>query len=857
MKYYFFFVLLLTLTVTYGQNKQLDTNAITHWPSVGDISMSNDGAYVAYETFLTPSAPNLPRDSQTLVLQATHGRWKKTLPGAALPARFSADGHWCIFHLKDTLIIQGLGNSERRTIPRVTEDHSYLFKTHELLAYRQNSDDLIVRDLSNMAQWVLKAVHGFTFEHSQSALCYVTKNRQDFELKVYNIATGKFKLLWSGSAEPKNLLLDQQDARLAFTLETASGNGLYSLDLKSQHLDSIQIPADIQLTAIDRFGKDRDLLFLHGQDLVSMGSGSQQPVQIWNAADNWLAPKYEQAHQQNRSYLFVYDYASSRLSRIEYPDQRAQFGTNNERRFLINETRGDYFGFAGDYYWNKNIYAVYLLDIESGRKEKVDVGPRNFISPDGRYVISQSELGGDIFSLDYEASARQNLTYQLPVPLLDDAEERPISKRSRGFRFYRWSGAHKFLMYDRYDIWEISADGSATPTCLTNGFGRRNQIIFRGVDNAFSKGRPAVINAYNNMDKCNGFYRIRKGANPLLLTMAPCIYDAPDAIPGNYYGMSPMKAVGTNLWVVRRSSAVESPNYFWTKDFEKFRAISNAYPEAAYHWFSNELFDFKTKAGVATQAILYKPDNFDPTKRYPVLFNYYEKKSNMLNAYLLPGYTMVEAGGYDFNIPMMLAHGYLVCVTDIHFKVGETARSAVEAIEGAADHLIRLPFIDSTRLGACGGSFAGYETNCLAAFSHRFKALVSISAHSDLISGYGTIDDTGPENIENRQGGMGISLSSDPARYLKNSPVAFAGNVTTPILIIDTREDHNVNQRQGIEWFISLRRERKSAWLVQYPEYSHGVPWNRYPDFYQRYIAFFDYYLQGAPMPVWMGRQYK
>lgn len=190
---------------------------------------------------------------------------------------------------------------------------------------------------------------------------------------------------------------------------------------------------------------------------------------------------------------------------------------------------------------------------------------------------------------------------------------------------------------------------------------------------------------------------------------------------------------------------------------------------------------------------------------------------------------------------------------DVHYKLGETARSAVDCIEAAADYLAKLPYIDSAHFGASGGSFRGYETNCLAALSHKFCTLVPVSGMTDAFSGYGNIPGLRDEEWEWRQGGLNATHSRDPARYVRNSPVCFANQVTTPILIVSTISDGNVNPQQGIEWFINLRREGKPVWMLRYQESSHGVwGYQDQKDLCERMNEFFDHYLKGAPAPKWM-----
>ena len=81
----------------------------------------------------------------------------------------------------------------------------------------------------------------------------------------------------------------------------------------------------------------------------------------------------------------------------------------------------------------------------------------------------------------------------------------------------------------------------------------------------------------------------------------------------------------------------------------------------------------------------------------------------------------------------------------------------------------------------------------------------------------------------------------------------FAPNVETPVLIMHNDADGAVPWYQGIEFFMSLRRLGKPAWLLQYNDEAHNLMERRNrKDLSIRLSQFFDHYLKGEPAPVWM-----
>jgi dipeptidyl aminopeptidase/acylaminoacyl peptidase len=106
---------------------------------------------------------------------------------------------------------------------------------------------------------------------------------------------------------------------------------------------------------------------------------------------------------------------------------------------------------------------------------------------------------------------------------------------------------------------------------------------------------------------------------------------------------------------------------------------------------------------------------------------------------------------------------------------------------------------------------------------------------------------------EQTQSRIGPSLYDSPLLYVQNSPVFHAKNVKTPLLILHNDADDAVPWYQGIELFLSLRRNGKEAYLMNYNNELHGLRrrWNQ-KDYTRRMAEFFDHHLKGAAKPAWM-----
>lgn len=834
----------------------VDTSVLQTWTSImeGSGIISNNGLYAGYGISHSIYNNSLPDE---YVFKSLDGGWEahvdSVTPAAAL---ITADSRLGIVNMNNNrLCIQELGKANRNIISDVSFYKLVAAGGKNYLLYLTGKDRaFVIYDLSKHSpERRFSHIQEVKVPESGGVIYLVSQDDAGYKINQLTVTGGSLLSIWEGKEAPSSFVTDTKGDQISFKI----GSSLWYYNrVKDSQARQLVISMDgnckgLLIDRTEKFSESGKFLFVRmmGEKLPPLNP-NVNPVQVFSYQD---AVFDIFADREQPSYLGMYDVNKGNLIRLEHENEKFRSLGKEEDIALVRLCEGA----ASEYYWNdKGLKRDNLISIPDSRR--IAIGKRNWntiLSPSGKYVIYQDDLGADIFCIDVKTGKHTNLTSGLPIPSTDDIMESPISSKSRGLQFYRWSQNEDYiLVYDRYDIWQLDVKGINAPINLTNGYGRANHIVFRFCQPEEEKvielrsGVEIVLSAFNEETKDNGFYKIKlnSAANPSLLTMGQYVYIAPGQVSAGEY---PQKSRDKGIYLVRRMSSRESANYFWTKDFKQFNEVSNIHPERNYQWHTSELVSFTTKDGVETQAVLYKPGNFDSTKKYPVLFNYYEKESGRLNAYLRPEYT----DQYQFNYPMMLAQGYLICLTDIHYKIGETAHSAVDAVEGAADYLSKLPYVDSSHYGICGGSFGGYETSCLATFSNKFAAAVTISGPSDLISAYGNVPGIRDEIVENRQLRMGVSLSTDPERYLRNSPVAYTKRVTTPILIVNTLSDGNVNVQQGIEYFISLRREGKRAWMLRYQNHSHGIydPFDQ-ADLYTRMNQFFGHYLKGSPAPVWM-----
>ncbi len=281
-----------------------------------------------------------------------------------------------------------------------------------------------------------------------------------------------------------------------------------------------------------------------------------------------------------------------------------------------------------------------------------------------------------------------------------------------------------------------------------------------------------ILCALDEKNKDNGFFRkqLNIKGDPVKLVMQPAVYYFP-GIRAMHFSLFLRKAGEANTFLLERMSAVDYPNLVLTKDFRSFVFLTNLMPQKNYNWLTSELVSWTTFDSRPGEGILYKPENFDPHKKYPIIFYFYEQLANTLNVFHRPA---LSDG--ILNIPSYVSNGYLVFCPDIHYKTGLPGHSAYNYIVSAAKMMSLKPYVDPKRMGLQGHSMGGYEVNYVITQTSLFAAAVSAAGMTDFVSLAGVpLPIAGIRDpfsrVEGAQSRMGVTFWQDLNRYLKNSPI--------------------------------------------------------------------------------------
>ncbi|GAA3407326.1 S9 family peptidase [Paenibacillus hodogayensis] len=142
------------------------------------------------------------------------------------------------------------------------------------------------------------------------------------------------------------------------------------------------------------------------------------------------------------------------------------------------------------------------------------------------------------------------------------------------------------------------------------------------------------------------------------------------------------------------------------------------------------------------------------------------------------------------------------------------------------DYVIKHdPNADETRLGVTGGSYGGFLTNWIVGHTNRFRAAVTQRSISNWLSFYGT-SDIGYFFAEEEIGG---SPWRDTEAFWRQSPIAYAEAVKTPLLILHGENDLRCPIEQAEQLYAALKKLGKTTQFVRFPESSHELSRKGHP----------------------------
>jgi dipeptidyl aminopeptidase/acylaminoacyl peptidase len=503
--------------------------------------------------------------------------------------------------------------------------------------------------------------------------------------------------------------------------------------------------------------------------------------------------------------------------------------------------------------WDNTGYQdVFLINTQTGvRKTLFENSPSEiYLSPSGDYLLIYDYDKRTWLSMPSEGGTAKVLTSSISYPLFDELNDVPGEPSPYSRPLWVDDRRH-VLITDRFDVWSLDLSGIESPANITNGFGRRNNLKLRPLkldtDGEYISRKDVLyLSAFNEKTKESGFFTLKPpySGDPVKMIMEKASF--PESLT---------KAKDADVILFQKGTFSSSPELYVTDmSFRKPLKVSVTNPQQdKYNWFTAELVEWNSFDNNVLQGILYKPEDFDPAKKYPMIVYFYERSSDGLYSYVPPAPSPSR-----INVAYAASNRYLVFIPDIPYKTGYPGESCYNAVvSGTYSLLDKYSFIDRTRIGLDGQSWGGYQIAWLVTRTDLFACAYAGAAVSNMISAYGGIRwESGMSRMfqyEKTQSRIGGTLWEKPMFYVENSPIFYAPKINTPLLLMNNDADGAVPWYQGIEFITALRRLNKPAWMLSYNDEEHNlVKRPAKKDISVRKMQFFDHYLKGVPMPYWM-----
>ena len=472
--------------------------------------------------------------------------------------------------------------------------------------------------------------------------------------------------------------------------------------------------------------------------------------------------------------------------------------------------------------WRENVrHHIFVASVTGG--QATDLTPGDFDSPptqqedaaiaftpDGKEVVFVSNRDGG----DKEAYSTNNDVWSVPVTggtakrltTNPAADVQPVFSRDGKYMFVRAQRRPQF----ESDRWYVDVYNRATGTKKT---------LFESPDlsvNDFKVAADGSAVAFVATNKGeDNLFRVRLDSGsaagpPEQLTHGGSVSAFDFGPDFAMFARSSLTAPAEIFRVTRATMNAPQPltreNESWLKD------VSFAKPES---------LTAPGAGGTPIQYWLIKPPNFDPSKKYPVVFLIHGGPQGAWD----------DAWSYRWNPSLWAAQGWVVAAPNPRGSTGfgqkfvddisqDWAGKVMLDLEAVFDAVVKQPYVDPARQGIAGASYGGYAVNWLITHTDRFKAAVSHDGVFNLESMALATEELWFTHWE--FGGLPWTGTAKE-QFAKFSPHRYSSNIKTPTLVITNQLDFRVPVDQGLQLFTALRLRGVPSEALVFEDEGHWV----------------------------------
>lgn len=831
--------------------RQLTEADYSLWCTMNMDQLSDDGHWVSYSL-------HYDAGNDTLFVKNTGNLKTISFPGGS-NGKFLGERYFACQNSANQLLLLNLGRGGKEVIEDVSS-YTITGESTQLIAYHtaENGGELIIKDLESKNDHVIPNVSIYSYNEKTNSVVYSMGNK----LLLLNLTTTVTSTIMGGSGKTtfSDFTWQQNGESVAyFITDSKIDLGLYKIKTQENFVFNSESYASYpkDTTIINSsfteltISADGTMVFfgLKPNDVGELNNG----VQIWNSTDKSLYP--EKRNLKDFSLVpkvAVWNILSHTFRVLTNNILPQVMLTGDQKNALL---------------WNPLATEpqpqrdapidFYLTNIESGAKELLlsKQSPDNSklsVSGTGRYIAYYK--GTDWWVYDLAEREHRNLTSLIGKSFEDENYNRSGERKTAGIAGWTEDDS-ALLIYDTYDVWLVKTDGGGYKK-LTDG--RERKISFRIVPQTL-ENQLSTNFGWNQL----GTYALDEGLLLKATGDSASGYFRWTRTKGLQQIVSSTNRIGTlklskgkGTFVYTEEHFHLAPRIMLQLNIKKPSIVyeSNKH-QNNYKWGFSKLITFENSQHEILKGALFYPADYNPERSYPMVVHIYELQAGQYNRYVNP--TVFNYDG--FNITNFTSQGYFVLLPDIRKVEGDPGRSALDCVTGAVKEVMMHEPINPKQIGLLGHSFGGYQTNFIITQTNLFAAAVSGSGISDIVSDYlyvsGNTLKANGWRYEFDQASIGISLFDDYQTYIKNSPITYAKQIKTPLLLWTGDNDKTVSPSQSMELYLALRRMQKKCIMLLYEGNSHSLGnRNHQRDLTIKMQEWFDFYLNlnGGKKPDWL-----
>ncbi len=630
------------------------------------------------------------------------------------------------------------------------------------------------------------------------------------------------KMLYVSNQQAYNLLVLKNKALLIFEREKYSQDIVYFDGSTNQAYRFSEVRSG-NFSSIAAYQRSDGTIMVNIEKIKD--STPADAPEIWNTTDHHLISQFKKSVAEK----YLWSPREHRLLRLDTKEKDRVVDINNPAYLLVFGSE------LQDYTRRKAPAEVYRYDLTSGSYDDIDTIHSNVnYSPDGNYLV-------------YKRGKNWKLVDVNSLHISDIADA--------GFSNSYFTATNRIYFDGSEGIWEYDIKDRKLSKKFNTEKGSYKILDF--TYNSNFANYPFELSFYCRMlDENHYRFEIRdeqnftrslfekKGSKYHILierTPSRLVHQKTDHSETAYLFTEENYNLPKQLIDVSRSSD------------KKVIYRSNRSDNAQFK-IKVETTSYQNAQGVLLSGILYYPMDFENSKTYPMVVHVYQIQSDKINQYPLFMERDTDTG---FSIRALIEQGYFVYMPDIVFDRRGTGVSALDCVNRSIDALAGNPMINFEKLALTGHSHGGYITNFIATRSDRFATYVSGAGNSDIIRSYYSMNEEFRSpfywQFENGQYEMNTPFVQQKDLYFNNNPIHYVEQVAVPVLLWTGKKDKNIEWGQVMEFFTGLKRNKKQATLLAYPEEGHTFSSKGAArDLHQKVLQWLGYYLKGERKPDWI-----